>query len=138
MVLLEFLQQHVLRVLVRYVADHDGRPPVGLDPLHVDHIGPRFLITDGPSIADRRTLDEVVVSVRHHLDHHGHAGGGVAGVDVALLEFGRTLSSVAGSDGVGTVLGLLSYHPHAGVDNRTHHLVLLLTLRRLTPLGFVR
>jgi hypothetical protein len=56
-------------------------------------------------------------------------------VDPALFQI--RLSGIPGCDRIGTMLGLLSDHTHAGVDNRTHHQVLLLALGRLPPLGFV-
>ena len=53
-------------------------------------------------------------------------------VNPALLQI--RFSRISSSDRIGTVLRFLSDHPHAGVDNRTHHLVLLLALRRFPPL----
>lgn len=56
-------------------------------------------------------------------------------VDPALLQV--RLGGIAGSDRIGAMLGLLSDDPHAGVDNSTHHQVLLLAVGRLPPLGFM-
>ena len=137
MILLEPLQQHLLSVLSGNVSNHDRGSTIGLNPSDVDDIGLGFFVADGPAVADGGTLDEVVVAIGHHLDHHGHAGGGVAGIHVALFEIRGDFGGVAGSDGIGTVLSLLCDDPHAGVDNRTHHLILLLALRRFPALGFV-
>lgn len=137
MILLESLQQHLLRVLIGNVPNHDRGSTIGFDLLDINHVGLGFFVADGPAVANGGALDEVVVSVGHHLDHHGHAGGRVAGIHVALLELGGHLGGKAGSDGVGTMLGLLCNDPHAGVDNRTHHLVLLFALGRFSALGFV-
>jgi hypothetical protein len=77
MVLLKSLQQHLLRVLVGDVADHDGRPPVSLDRPDVDDIGLRLLVANGPTVANCRGFHHVVVVVAVHGHHHRHAGVGI-------------------------------------------------------------
>lgn len=62
-VFLEALEQHILSVLVRNVADHNGGPSIVLDPVDIDHVCSRFLEGDGPSIADCWSLQIVVKTI---------------------------------------------------------------------------
>lgn len=70
-VFLEALKQHILRVFVRNVADHNGGPSIVFDPVDINHICSRLFEGDGPSISDCWGL-EIVVKTIGHLDHHGH------------------------------------------------------------------
>ena len=125
-VFLEALEQHILRVLVRNVADHDGGPSIVLDPVDVDHVCSGFLEGDCPSIADCWSL-EIVVKTIGHLDHHGHVACRVASVHPARHLGSFCLRScVASRNRVGTVLSVFGYDSHAGVDYRADHLILLL------------
>ena len=77
MVLLEPFQQHLLRILVGNVPDHDSSTSIDLNLVHINYIRLRLLITDRSPVTYCWTLHDIVVVVTIHLHHHGHGRVGI-------------------------------------------------------------
>lgn len=129
MVFLKALEQHVLGVFVRNVADHDGGPSVVFDPADIDHVGSGLFEGHSSFVSHGWSLEVVIKSVRH-LHHHWHVACRVTSVHPARhLSSFCLWSCITSRDWIGAVFCVFCDNPHAWVDNGADHLILLLTFR---------
>lgn len=130
MIFFEKFQKHILSVLIRNVAHHNGSPTISLWSWKIDYVCLGLLSTDRAPVSHRRWLHHIVVVILgwhcHHHRHrhrHLHARGGWSSVgSVSSRNWVRTMFSLFFSD-----------NSHTTIYDSCNFLIILFTMRRLFP-----